>query len=180
MDIPTFTPDAWFWIVGNDESRAWSSAARGYVQEWDAAKVTRVPDEAQLVAVLRHLGLSAPVVSADDVNAERDRRIFSGFSFNGVRFQSRIEDQKRIAGAGTLALAAIVGGAQSGNLRWHGGDADFAWIAEDNSLVAMDAQTVIAFGQAAAHHKSRHVFAARVLKDTDPIPADYADDVNWV
>lgn len=121
--------------------------------------------------------ISAPARSA--VNDERDRRIFSGFVFQGVRFQSRLEDQKRIAGAGTLAVMAIVLGAKAGDYRWHGGDEDFSWIAEDNSLVKMDAQTVIAFGQAAANHESLHVFAARSLKELDPIPADFADDKYW-
>lgn len=113
------------------------------------------------------------------VNLERDRRIFGGFTFNGARFQSRIEDQKRIAGAGTLALAAIIGGAKPGDYRWHGGDSDFAWIAEDNSLMPMDAQAVIAFGQAAAAHESKHVFAARALKNNEPIPLNYVSDKYW-
>lgn len=117
--------------------------------------------------------------SPADVNAERDRRIFSGFTYDGVRFQSRLEDQKRISGAAILAAVAIMAGVQPGNYRWHGGDADFAWIAEDNSLVPMDAQTVIAFGQAAARHETLHVFAARALKDAAQIPADYASDQFW-
>jgi hypothetical protein len=43
----------------------------------------------------------------------------------------------------------------------------------------MDAQTVIAFGQAVAAMKSAHIFAARSLKDSDPIPADYTSDGYW-
>lgn len=112
------------------------------------------------------------------VNAERDRRIHGGFVFNGTRFQSRVEDQKRIAGAGTLAVITLTNGAEAGDYRWHGGDTDFVWIAEDNTLVQMDAQTVIAFGQAAARHESAHVFAARVLKDADPV-VDFADSKYW-
>lgn len=120
-----------------------------------------------------------PMATASDVNAERDRRVAAGFMFNGALFQSRAEDQKRINGAGTLAVIAIMNGAQSGDLRWHGGASDFAWIAADNSLVTMDAQTVLTFGQAAAAWESAHVFAARTVKDMDPIPADYANDQYW-
>lgn len=70
-------------------------------------------------------------------------------------------------------------GVKPGDYRWHGGEEDFVWIAEDNSLVPMDAQTVIAFGQAMAAWKSSHIFSARALKDTTPIPLNYQDDQYW-
>lgn len=136
-------------------------------------------DEVDAVSELQLNAAQAGKSVEDLVNAERDRRIFSGFTFNGTRFQSRLEDQKRISGAAILAAVASMAGAQPGDLRWHGGYSDFAWIAEDNSLVPMDAQTVIGFGQAAAAHEAAHVFAARALKDSDPIPLDYASDQYW-
>jgi hypothetical protein len=113
------------------------------------------------------------------IDAERDRRIDAGVVFNGVRFQTRPADRENVAGATQLATLAVMAGAQAGNLRWHGGASDFAWIAEDNSIVTMDAQTVIAFGQAVAAMKSAHIFAARSLKDSDPIPADYTSNGYW-
>jgi hypothetical protein len=88
-----------------------------------------------------------PPPTPDHVDGERDRRVSSGFMFQGKLYQSRVEDQKRINGAGTLAAIAIMGGAQAGNLRWHGGTTDFVWIAGDNTLTPMDAQTVIGFRQ---------------------------------
>jgi hypothetical protein len=115
----------------------------------------------------------------DAIDAERDRRIDAGVVFNGTRFQTRPADRENVAGATQLATLAVMGGAQTGDLRWHGGGSDFAWIAEDNSIITMDAQTVIAFGQAVAAHKSAHIFAARSLKDSDPIPADYTSDTYW-
>lgn len=113
------------------------------------------------------------------VNAERDNRIGVGFLFNTTLFQSRPEDQKRISGAATLAVIAIMAGAQPNDLRWHGGASDFAWIAADNSLVTMDAQTVLAFGQAAANWEAAHIYAARALKDLEAVPADYTDNQYW-
>jgi hypothetical protein len=113
------------------------------------------------------------------IDAERDRRIDGGVTFNGVRFQTGPADRENVAGATQLATLAVMAGAQAGNLRWHGGASDFAWIAEDNSIVTMDAQTVIAFGQAVAAHKSAHIFAARALKDADPIPAGYTSSEHW-
>ena len=126
-----------------------------------------------------HMLADKPGPSTDDVDMERDRRIEAGMVFNAVRYQTRAQDRENVAGASIMALAAITQGAQPGDLRWHGGDSDFVWIAEDNSLNPMDAQTFFAFGQAMAAHKSALIFAARALKDMDPIPADYADDKHW-
>jgi hypothetical protein len=122
-----------------------------------------------------------PVVpTSEDVDMERDRRIAEGFTFAGVVYQSRPGDLENIAGASTAALGAMVGGAQPGNLRWHGGASDFSWIAADNSVNAMDAQTMFSFGLAAMAHKHAHIFAARAIKDMDPIPADFAtNEAYW-
>ena len=83
---------------------------------------------------------------------------------------------------GTLAYSALIGAMpewQWGLLFASVGDTDFMWIAHDNSLTTMDAQTAFAFGQAAAENQSAHVFAADILKRQNPIPADYADDRHW-
>lgn len=139
-------------------------------------------DEAEipsLVAMAANPPPSPTISLAGNIDAERDRRINGGFIFEGVEYQSRPEDRENIAGAATAALGAIVAGAQPGDLRWHGGAEDFAWIAADNTMHTMDAQTVYAFGQAAMAHKQAHIFAARTLKDADPIPDDFADDQWW-
>lgn len=120
-----------------------------------------------------------PPTSAE-VNAERDRRIAAGFVFAGKVFDSRPEDQKRINGAASLAhIAMTFGGKQPGDLRWHDGAEDFGWIAQDNSVVAMDAPTVLAFGQAAARWESANIFAARALKNLPEIPVDFAENENY-
>lgn len=122
---------------------------------------------------------AATAVTPEQVTAERDRRLQLDFEFNGATFQRDHDAVRRINGAGTLALAAIVGGAQSDDYRWHGGDSDFQWIASDNTLVTMDAQTVMLFGAAAAHRETELIFAAKLLKAEDPIPDDYTDDAYW-
>lgn len=181
----SFLPEDWYWAVGD---RIWSSVRAAYVAVDDPVysawvnpslrkRATRMDDEAALDAVLRSFNLASPVISTADVDKERDRRIDSGFVFNGVRFQSRPQDRENIAGATTLAIGALTTGASG--LRWHGGDSDFVWIAEDNTLVPMDAPTVIAFGQTAAAWKSANIFAARALKDQSPIPADFAAQSHW-
>lgn len=128
---------------------------------------------------LEEWNVEAPPPQKYDVQVERDRRMDAGFFFDKVMFQSRQEDRENVAGAVSWASLAIMAGAQPGDYRWHGGEDDFAWIAADNSLVKMDAQTVVDFGKALAAWKSGHIFAARALKDMDPIPADFADSKYW-
>lgn len=115
----------------------------------------------------------------DAVNRERNRRMTSTFTFASRSYDSDAASLARITGAATLAGFAMGAGAKAGDLRWHGGDADFMWIAVDNRLTTMDAQTCFAFGQAAATHQSAHIFAGRAVKSMDPIPADYTDDSYW-
>lgn len=126
----------------------------------------------------------APAPTDAEVDAERDRRIVSGFMFKGVLFQSRPEDRENIAGAKAAASDAIALGAQPGDMSWQqmldpGAPSVFRWIAADNSEHEMDAQTVVQFGYAALGHKQSMIFSARALKDMDPIPADFATNENY-
>ena len=114
-----------------------------------------------------------------DVNAERDRRLGTTFTFAGKSYDCDTASLARITGAATLAGFAMGAGAAAGNLRWHGGAADFMWIAADNTLTTMDAQTCFGFGNAAATNQSAHIFASRTIKAMDPIPSDYTDDKYW-
>jgi hypothetical protein len=120
-----------------------------------------------------------PLANAAMVNEERDQRIAAGFTFNGVHYDFDTRAKVNISGAAQLAFMAIVAGAQAGDLFWNGGAEPFTWIAADNTLVTMDAQTVVEFGRAAAQHEQAHIFAARALKDMDPIPLDFADGAYW-
>lgn len=57
-----YTPRDWHWIVGDDETRYWSSAAGSYVTELpDGAGVTRIDSEASLSEVLSAYGLPGPI-----------------------------------------------------------------------------------------------------------------------
>lgn len=114
-----------------------------------------------------------------DVNAERNRRLHADFEFNKTMFQRDPTSLQRITGAGTLAGFAMARGAQPGDLYWHGGGSPFAWIASDNTLMTMDAQTCFMFGQVCANVETKLIFAARNLRNMDPIPADYTDDKWW-
>ncbi|WP_295460526.1 DUF4376 domain-containing protein [uncultured Pseudomonas sp.] len=115
----------------------------------------------------------------DDVTRERDRRIAAGFTFDGKIFQSRQTDRENIMGNAQLAFMAVAGGAEAGNLRWADANSDFAWIAADNTLVPMDAPTMLAFAKASAAQKARLIFKAREIKDIVPQPTDVTDDKLW-
>ena len=117
--------------------------------------------------------------TAKDVNAERDRRLVADFTFRGRKFQRDPRSLSRITGAATLAGFARAAGAQPGNLRWANPERDFVWIASDNSLMPMDAETCFEFGQAAASVETTIIFTAKMLREMDPIPADYQDDKWW-
>lgn len=152
-----------------------------HAYEEDGSQDAVIPDDLVRMTepeVQAHLNpVFVPTAAA--VDAERDRRIDAGVEFKGVMFQSRATDRENVAGAAQLGFMAMVGGAQLGDLRWSNPEQDFAWIASDNTLVAMDAQTVVAFGKAAAERKQALIFAAREIKDLVPIPTDYADDKWW-
>ena len=122
---------------------------------------------------------AAKIPTPDEVNAERDKRIATGFMFMGKSFAMDGESKARIIGAATLAGFAVTAGAQAGNYRWHGGSSDFVWIADDNSLNRMDAQTCFAFGQAAPAWETRLIFAARAIRHSSPVRGDYTNNDLW-
>lgn len=115
----------------------------------------------------------------NEINAYRDQKIADGFLFNNVMYDSKPEDQKRISGSALLAHMAIQAGAQANNYYWHGGTDPFVWIAKDNSTVLMDAFDTVSFGKRAADHERLYIFHARTIKDTIPIPRDYANTAYW-
>ncbi|WP_431482120.1 hypothetical protein [Pseudomonas gorinensis] len=115
----------------------------------------------------------------EQVDAERDRRIDAGVTFDGVLYQSTTTDRENIAGAAQMAFMAVVAGVQPGDLRWSNPDKDFAWICAENTLVPMDAQTVVELGRAAALRKSELIYASRALKDLPEIPENFTDDAWW-
>ncbi|MGB0854246.1 MAG: DUF4376 domain-containing protein [Pikeienuella sp.] len=118
-------------------------------------------------------------LAATLVEAERDRRIDKGFSFSGLTFQSDRDSRENINGASTAAVAYLMSGGDPTNASWTGGDTPFGWLANDNTMVPLTAPEMIAFGNAALAHKSKHIFAARTLKAMEPIPVDFADDKYW-
>lgn len=104
------------------------------------------------------------------VDRETYRRLGLPFMFQGNLFARDPVSLQRITGAGALAGFAILAGKQVGDYYWSDPVVPFGWIAEDNTIVQMDAQTMFAFAKAAADRESFIIFRGRYLKD-NPIPA---------
>jgi hypothetical protein len=121
-----------------------------------------------------------PEATAEQVNAERSRRLDGGFVYRGVEYDSDKGARDSIASASAMALGAMIEdpGGEKG-LRWADPDRDFAWIAANNVAVPMTAAECYAFAQAAMAYASSLIIAARNLKDIDPIPGDATDDKHW-
>jgi hypothetical protein len=123
-----------------------------------------------------------PVTVAQRIDAERDRRIQLPFEFEGHLFQSDDLSRARIDKSRGSALAAAIGGAQPGDLRWTGLPVDFFWIALDNTRVAMDAPTMIRLGNASAANEGLQIVAANDLKkriEAGEAIADIGADALW-
>lgn len=160
----------------------WANAEQTLITDDAGTAIPAVPGNRHYDDILASgasiSGFTSPAVNAGDVNRERDRRM-ALFTFQGKAYDFDPDSQTNIAGAGTLAFAAIVNGKQPGDLRWADADRDFGWIAHDNTVTLMDAPTCFAFATAAANYKSALIFKARTIKNLSPIPADYADDARW-
>jgi hypothetical protein len=148
------------------EMNAWHGAGEDGTERYFVRGVTQEALDAALAAYVDPPELvEARITEAcRGVDKERDRRIALDFEFQGKMFQARPEDVVNIGGAGTSALAAIVAGAQPGNLRWSNPAQDFVWITSDNSLMPMDAHTCIAFANAYKARRTQMIFIASAIK----------------
>lgn len=109
------------------------------------------------------------------VNDERNRIIDSGITFEGKQYQTDADSRENIAGAAQLAALAIAAGAKAGDYEWDGSRENFVWIAADNSVVPMDAQTVIAFARAVAEFKKHCIMRGYAVKQNIAAAADHSE-----
>jgi hypothetical protein len=64
-----YTPRDWYWLVGGDATRAWSSASGSYVTQWHTERVTQIDTAESLNDVLRPYGLDLPAPTYADYAA---------------------------------------------------------------------------------------------------------------
>jgi hypothetical protein len=165
-----FDPTNWFWQVAG-RTDYWSSAATAYVETLpEDREYTRIASEAELSDVLRRYWLRGPFIAAEDVNAERDRRIVAGKTINGVAVTGRDEDARNLT---NLALAA--------QLRIGTADTTTTTTFRDGNNVDHDLTPaeMLALWQGSAAYVSALYAASWVIKALDPIPADFDADSRW-
>lgn len=138
----------------------------------------RLPPDRR-VAVEAAIAAHDPAAPSNaEIDRERNRRLLA-FVHNGRRFDLKGSARTDILSMQAVAQSKLIMGTEPGDLRWADPDQDFAWIASDNTLVAMDAIQFVEFARAAAAWHSEHMRRARQLKDMRPPPADYRDDKHW-
>ncbi|WAJ27138.1 DUF4376 domain-containing protein [Antarcticirhabdus aurantiaca] len=117
-----------------------------------------------------------------DIDAERDRRLRAGITYAGNVFQSDDTSRERIDRSRISAIVAIMNGVQEGDMRWHGLPVDFFWIAANDTRVPMDAQTMVAFGNAVAAREGLLIVAGNDLKQritAGEVIADIGSNALW-
>lgn len=96
---------------------------------------------------------------------EMNRRKRIGFKFNTVWYQGDDASITNMTGLGMAATSAVINGAMDGDYRWSDPLKDFVFIARDNSMVPLDARTMMMLGQAAMNFSSSYAIASRKIKD---------------
>lgn len=148
-----FRPGDWFWIVAGDDTRAWSSAAGAYVTDWPDDQVTRIASEAELNDVLARYNLVGPLIAADQVRAEAQRRI--------------------IALTGATSLIETIVKQSNANMRAN--ELNDKRLSGETLTTAEQAEADALRSLADAIKAIRE--ASNVM-EANP-PANYADDENW-
>ncbi len=170
-----YTPLDWYWAVGDDETRYWSSAFASYVTQLpDGAQFTRITSEAELSDVLRPYGLRGPYISATDVYAERNRRLALGFDYDfgdgrGVhRISTTTGDMVGWDEVTKLASALLALGQST--------PITIATGTGVTQVTPMEWQQVML---AAAAFRQPIWGASFVLEEMNPIPSDFTNDIYW-
>jgi hypothetical protein len=171
-----FTPANWYWIVGDNETRYWSSAAGAYVTTLpDGARPTRIANEQELADVLRPYGIAAPLISSEDVSAERDRRIALGASvtIGSVTFTVQTRNETDFRNLNGLVSKGILLLMQSDVTT------TTTFRDADNVDRVLNAQGLVSMGSQVAAHVDAIYKSSWVIKSLNPIPADFKSDKYW-
>ena len=111
-----------------------------------------------------------PVVTADDVNAERQRRIVAGRVLNGIRVTGRDVDARNLMSLALIAQMRIASGDTTTPTTFRDGDN------LDHDLTPLQ---ILTMWQESAAFVSALYQASWDIKAMDPIPADYTADQYW-
>ncbi|MDC9825685.1 DUF4376 domain-containing protein [Devosia sp. ZB163] len=170
----SFSPHSWFWVVAGDETRYWSSEAVAYVTELpEGAGVTRIGSEAELSDVLRVHGIQGPLVSKDDLYAERERRIALPLavtlSVGTIQINMDALSQRNIQGL--ASVGQYLSAASPEHMT--------AFRGFDNVTYQLTAADLVSMGLQVAARIQAAYNAEWALKAMDPVPLDYQNDRYW-
>lgn len=171
-----YDPADWFWVLGDDKSRAWSSAAGTYVTDFPADRLTRIASEDELSDVLRPYGVKLPKPTVDDVAAERERRLQLGFDYRfadvrGAHHIGTTDADMKGWDEVTKATQAAIALGQSTALF------DIVTNTGQVTITALEWQQILVAASAAR----QPLWAASfTLEASNPIPADFKDDKYWI
>lgn len=118
---------------------------------------------------------AVPQPTADDVNAERQRRIIAGTDLTltdyapSIALQGRPEDQQSLMGLALLAQMLISAGDVS----------PITFRDRENVDHDLTPAQIAELWQRGTFWMSNVYAASWDLKDQDPIPADFANDFHW-
>ena len=118
-----------------------------------------------------------PVLTKDDVDTERDRRIVEGSVFsvtgyaNTIRLSGNEKTQKFLSQRGTGAAIKILSGQASYTYQWRD---------EDDIVHTLTAEQMSALAEAGIKYVEAVIMASWAIKD-DPagLPDDIAGDARW-
>ena len=134
------------------------------IKTWNTANLGAQPTSDQLIAAWNAAQFAgqqiAKAVSVDDLLYTK----IANVTFNGVVYQIDDSSLVRVTAMGADAKFSVLAGAVAGNLRWADPNTDFGWIALDNTIHTMDAQTMSAFAETAKSWVLRNTLYARALK----------------
>ena len=122
---------------------------------------------AQIAAQAQSDLTSAITAKITSVGTLLTQVINGGVTFESKSFQLDESSRQNLDSASLLAtLAQLNGGGKANDLRWANPNVDFGWIAIDNSILPMDAPTVVNFGKLSAAYYTSLIFTARAMKDS--------------
>ena len=171
-----YHPDRGYWQTTNEPSM---DTLKGYPK--GTVQVPLRPNQPDMYWVDGEWKyVPAPVViTSADVDAERDRRIASGFTHRGKRYQTDAFSERSVHTMMTVASAYLLGNGDGESYRWFNPNYDFYFIAEDNTHVLMTAKDMIEFGTTFAQWGSMHTLVGSELKRQEVIPVNYKDNNYW-
>jgi hypothetical protein len=174
VEFPLYTPHNWFWIVGGDETRYWSSVVGAYVTDLpEGAGLTRIASEAELSDVLRAHGLQGPMVSKEDLYAERERRIalplMVTLSVGSIPINMDMLSQRNIQGLASVGQYLSVANPEQMT----------AFRGFDNVTYQLTAADLVSMGLQVAARIQAAYNAEWALKAMTPIPTDFRDEAYW-